>query len=117
MHYNCYYCFPPSPGRRLCAVRQIVEQQIIQQCGARPDLYSHYQHPLLSHLSPSYPPLFTRNVERGSGETQLGPGQISLKSLWPVMLMTATSGGACECELGRSATSHGVTCYTGHVGS
>ena len=109
-------------------MRQVVEQQIIQQCGARPDLYSHYQHPLLSHLSPSYPPLFTRNVERGSGETQFGPGQISLKSLWPVMLMTATSGRACECEPvygdhshsfvmveldGNIAYSHGATSYTG----
>ena len=72
-------------------VRRVVERQLLLQCGARPDLYSHYQHPLVVQLSPVLPPLFTRNVERGPGDTGLGPGQLSLKSLWPVTLMSATN--------------------------
>jgi hypothetical protein len=77
-----------KPGRRLSMVRYVVEQHLMLQCGARPNLHSHYQYPLLSHLSP---PLFTRNVERGPGDTELGPGQLSLKSLWPVTLANPTS--------------------------
>lgn len=73
------------PGRCLSRMRRIVERHLLLQCGARPDLYSHYQHPLLAHLSPL---LFTRNVERGPGDIGLGPGQLSLKSLWPVALMS-----------------------------
>ena len=68
----------------------MVETQLLLQCGARPNLYSHYQCPLLSHLSL---PLFTRNVERGPGGTELGPAQLSLKSLWPVTLANPTSPG------------------------
>ena len=71
-------------------VRSVVETQLLLQCGARPDIYSHYQCPLLSHLSL---PLFTRNVERGPGGTELGPAQLSLKSLWPVTLANPTSPG------------------------
>ncbi|CAI8011397.1 Huntingtin [Geodia barretti] len=77
-----------KPGRRLRKVRSVVETQLLLQCGARPDIYSHYQCPLLSHLSL---PLFTRNVERGPGGTELGPAQLSLKSLWPVTLANPTS--------------------------
>jgi huntingtin len=77
-----------KPGRRLRKVRSVVETQLLLQCGARPNLYSHYQCPLLSHLSL---PLFTRNVERGPGGTELGPAQLSLKSLWPVTLANPTS--------------------------
>lgn len=66
-------------------VRHLVEKHLLLQCGARTNLYSHYQHPLLAHLSPL---LFSRNVERGPRDTRLGPGQLSLKSLWPVALVT-----------------------------
>lgn len=70
-------------------VRRLVEKHLLLQCGARTNLYSKYQHPLLAHLSP---PLFSRNVERGPGDTGLGPGQLSLKSLWPVALVTPKTG-------------------------
>ena len=78
------------PGRRLSMVRWTVERQLLLQCGGRPNLYSHYQCPLLSHLSF---PLFTRNLERAPGETELGSAQLSLKSLWPVTLAKPTSPG------------------------
>ena len=71
-------------------VRSLVETQLLRQCAGRPNLYSHYQCPLLSQLSL---PLFTRNLERGPGETELGPAQLSLKSLWPVTLANPTSPG------------------------
>ena len=76
------------PGRHLSKVRGVVERNLIRQCGARDNLYSYYQCPLLAHLSH---PLFTRNVERGPGDAGLGPGQMSLKSLWPVTLMDPTT--------------------------
>lgn len=72
----------------MSVARRLVERHLLLQCGLRTNLYSYYQHPLLAHLSS---PLFTRNVERGAGDTRLGPGQMSLKSLWPVTLMTSTS--------------------------
>lgn len=55
-----------------------------------PNVFSHYQCPLLSHLSL---PLFTRNLERGPGDTRLAPAQLSLRSLWPVTLANPTSPG------------------------
>lgn len=62
--------------------------QLLLQCGERSSLYDYYQSPLLSHVSsPYYPPLYTRNVERDLGSTMLSPGQMSLNSLWPIMLM------------------------------
>lgn len=76
------------PGRCLTMVRSMVERQLLLWCGARRNLYCHYQCPLLAHLSP---PLFNRNMERGPGDTGLGPGQLSLRSLWPVTLMTPLS--------------------------
>lgn len=83
----------PRPGKHLSMVRSVVERHLLLQHGARPNLYCHYQHPLLSHLSL---PLFTRNVERGPGDSDLGPGQLSLKCLWPVSLMGPTSAGSSE---------------------
>ena len=76
------------PGRRLSTVRSMIEKHIITQCGNRANIYSHYQYPLLAHLSF---PLYTRNIERGSGDSDLGPGQLSLKSLWPVTLLGPTT--------------------------
>lgn len=91
VHVHCMFLVHVScrPGRRLGMVRRLVEKHLLLQCGARTNLYSNYQHPLLAHLSP---PLFSRNVERGPGDTGLGPGQLSLKSLWPVALVTPKTG-------------------------
>lgn len=82
------------PGRKLAHLRRLLELQLLLQCGARPDTLSHYQNPTLHHLtSPRYPPLYVRNVEREAGGVALGVGQMSLNSLWPIMLMSAASSG------------------------
>ena len=70
--------------------------QLLLQCGQRSNIYSYYQAPLLHNVtSPHYPPLYTRNVERLMGDTSTGPGQMSVNSLWPIMLMSTTSMGMC----------------------
>ena len=70
--------------------------QLLLQCGERGSLYDYYQSPVLSHVSsPHYPPLYTRNVERDAGNTMLCSGQMSLNSLWPIMLMQTPLQGTC----------------------
>lgn len=89
------------PGRKLARVRKVLEQKILLQCGNRSSLCDYYQSPLLHHsASPHYPPLYSRNIERKVGDTSIGVGQLSLNSLWPVMLMEVDSrskrmGAAC----------------------
>ncbi len=83
---------PPRPGRKLAHLRRLLELQLLLQTGFRGNLPAHYQCPTFHHVSSShYPPLFTQNVERGLGEVGLGAGQMSLNSLWPIMLMSATT--------------------------
>lgn len=74
--------------------------QLLLQCGERSSLYDFYQSPVLSHVSsPHYPPLYTRNVERDLGNTMLSSGQMSLNSLWPIMLMQTPLQGNVFMEL------------------
>ena len=74
-------------------IRQRLELEIILECGARTDLYSYYQSPLLNHYSSSlYPPLYARNVEKEVGKTVVGYGQMPLSSLWSVMFKQLPSG-------------------------
>ncbi len=74
--------------------------QLLLQCGERSSLYDFYQSPILSHVSsPYYPPLYTRNVERDLGNTMLSSGQMSLNSLWPIMLMQTPLQGIVFVEL------------------
>ena len=88
--------FSFRPGRKLAHLRRILELQLLLQCGERPNLHAYYQIPPLRHTSsPYYPPLYVHNLERSLGEAGLGVGQMSLNSLWPIMLLSATSTGWC----------------------
>ena len=92
-----FYC---RPGRKLANIRKGLEMQLLLQCGERSSLYDFYQSPILSHVSsPYYPPLYTRNVERDLGNTMLSSGQMSLNSLWPIMLMQTPLQGIVVMEL------------------
>ena len=79
------------PGRKLANVRKRLELEILLESGARTDVYNYYQSPLLNHYSSSsYPPLYTRNIEREVGDTSIGYGQISLSSLWSILFKQAS---------------------------
>ena len=82
------------PGRKLIRVRKVLEQKVLLQCGNRSSVCDYYQSPLLDHFaSPHYPPLYSRNIERKVGDTSIGVGQLSLNSLWPIMLMEVDTRG------------------------
>lgn len=83
---------PVRPGRKLARLRQQLELQMMLQCGRRDDLYSHYQLPIHLSFSPHYSLLFSRNLERHLGDSALGSGQMSVDSLWPIMLMSPERG-------------------------
>ena len=100
LHTHCImlvfgtYLFYLRPGRKLAHVRKVLEQKVLLQCGSRTSVCDYYQSPLLHHFaSPHYPPLYSRNIERKVGDTSIGVGQLSLNSLWPVMLMEVDTRG------------------------
>lgn len=89
----CVYISSFRPGRKLANVRKRLEIEILLECGARKDIFSYYQSPLLDHYSsPLYPPLYTRNIEKDIGDATIGYGQISLSSLWSILFKQTSSG-------------------------
>ena len=75
-------------------VRKRLELEILSECGLRTNLYDYYQTPLLSNYSSScYPPLYFKNIEREIGATAIGYGQLSMRSLWPIVLKHKSSSG------------------------
>ncbi len=76
------------PGRRLSLARKVLEQKLLLGCGRRSSLFDYYQSPVQRQFaSLHYPALYSHNIEREACSTELGVGQLSLTSLWPVMLI------------------------------
>lgn len=97
------------PGRKLADVRKRLELEILLECSARMDIYSYYQNPLLNHYSScTYPPLYTRNIEKEVGDTSVGYGQISLSSLWSILFKQTSPGEQkpCICLVLINGVSH-----------
>ena len=70
----------------------MLEQVIIYAIGTRKNLNDYYQYPLSSCKVLSYPPIYARNIERDIQTIAFGCGQVSVKSLWPVILKQKLSG-------------------------
>ncbi len=69
-------------------MRKVLEQKLLLGCGRRSSLFDYYQSPVQRQFaSLHYPALYSHNMEREPCSTELGVGQLSLTSLWPVMLI------------------------------
>ncbi|KAL5499651.1 hypothetical protein EMCRGX_G011104 [Ephydatia muelleri] len=83
-----------SPGTKLSSLRLVIEREMITRCGEYSTLQGRYQIPHRGlSITAHHPPLFARNLERPLGSTKMGPSQLSLHSLLPVMLHSETNIG------------------------
>ena len=89
-----HVCMVPSPGTKLSSLRLVIEREMIARCGECSTLQGRYQVPLRGlSVTQHHPPLFAKNVERPIGSARVGPCQLSLVSLLPIMLHSETNIG------------------------
>ena len=82
-----------SAGKKLLPHRSLLESQIILDCAVRSNFQAQYQIPLKHEvLTQTYPPVFSQNLERPIGSTNLTLCQLSYTSLLPIILKTDVGG-------------------------
>lgn len=79
------------PGQKYMRIRKLLEQEIWSVMGIRNNIKDYYQYPRSSNQATCYLQLYARNIERNLETVAFGYGQLSVRSLWPIILKQKTS--------------------------